>query len=197
MFALFKKILSVFRPNTKKQTSKKNEKAKQRNVQILNHTINLKTNTMSMYNYGIGGNEVKVDANEAIQEIQPNKTMLVSHLTADAPAQPEAIYGLKTPEDVFKYFRPNIDVEMETADGQPVKENIKFQNLGDFTPKNLTQQSTYLNNLSIQQEQYTKIMKQLKSNKVLKTMLENEETKGAVLETLKTLIQELESANTK
>ncbi|HPH98713.1 MAG TPA: type VI secretion system contractile sheath small subunit [Chitinophagaceae bacterium] len=149
---------------------------------------------MSMYNYGIGGNEVKVDANEAIQEIQPNKTLLVSQLTAEDPSQPEVIYGLKTPEDVFKYFRPNIDVEMETADGQTVKENMKFQNLGDFTPKNITQQSQYLNNLSIQQEQYAKIMKQLKTNKVLKNMLENEETKGAVLETLKTLIQELETA---
>lgn len=193
MFAIFKKILSVFTPKDKKQDRKKNKAGKQRNVQILNHTINLKTNTMSMYNYGIGGNEVKVDANESIQEIQPNKTMLVSHLTADVPAQPEAIYGLKTPEEVFKYFRPNIDVEMETADGQTTKENIKFQNLGDFTPKNITQQSPFLNNLSIQQEQYAKIMKQLKTNKVLRSMLENEETKGAVLETLKTLIQELES----
>lgn len=193
MFAIFKKILSVFTSKDKKQDRKKNKASKQRNVQILNHTINLKTNTMSMYNYGIGGNEVKVDANEAIQEIQPNKTMLVSHLTADVPAQPEAIYGLKTPEEVFKYFRPNIDVEMETADGQTTKENIKFQNLGDFTPKNITQQSPFLNNLSIQQEQYAKIMKQLKTNKVLRSMLENEETKDAVLETLKTLIQELES----
>lgn len=147
---------------------------------------------MSIYNYGIGGNEVKVDANEAIQEIQHNKTLLISQLTADDPTQPEAIYGLKTPEDVFKYFRPNIDVEMETADGQTVKENVRFQNLGDFTPKNLTQQSPFLSNLNIQQEQYAKIMKQLKSNKVLRSMLENAETKDAVLQALKNLAQELE-----
>ncbi len=191
MISILKKILSFLNPN-KKQQSVKNKQFQQ--TQIVNHKINVKSNTMSMYNYGIGGNEVKVDANEAIQEIQPNKTMLVSQLTAEEPAQPEAIYGLKTPEDVFKYFRPNINVEMETADGQTVKENLKFQNLGDFTPKNITQQSPFLNNLSVQQEQYAKMMKQLKSNKVLRTMLENDETKGAVLETLKALIQELEAS---
>ena len=195
MLNTFKKILSFFTFKNKKQRhNNAQQQTLQTQTQILNPQINLKTNTMSIYNYGIGGNEVKVDANEAIQEIQNNKTLLISQLTADDPTQPEAIYGLKTPEDVFKYFRPNIDAEMETADGQTVKENMKFQNLGDFTPKNLTQQSPFLNNLSIQQEQYVKIMKQLKSNKVLRSMLENEETKGAVLQALKNLAQELETA---
>lgn len=193
MLNTFKKILSFFTFKNKKQQHN-NAQQQTLHTQILNPQINLKTNTMSIYNYGIGGNEVKVDANEAIQEIQNNKTLLISQLTADDPTQPEAIYGLKTPEDVFKYFRPNIDAEMETADGQTVKENMKFQNLGDFTPKNLTQQSPFLSNLSIQQEQYVKIMKQLKSNKVLRSMLENEETKGAVLQALKNLAQELETA---
>ena len=38
---------------------------------------------MAMYNYGVGGNEIKVDANEAIQEIQENRSLLVSQLTSD------------------------------------------------------------------------------------------------------------------
>lgn len=191
MLNTFKKILSflTFR-NKKQQNNVRHQTTSETQIPI--PKINLKTNTMSIYNYGIGGNEVKVDANEAIQEIQHNKTLLISQLTADDPTQPEAIYGLKTPEDVFKYFRPNIDVEMETADGQTVKENVRFQNLGDFTPKNLTQQSPFLSNLNIQQEQYAKIMKQLKSNKVLRSMLENAETKDAVLQALKNLAQELE-----
>lgn len=191
MLNTFKKILSflTFR-NKKQQNNVRHQTTSETQIPI--PKINLKTNTMSIYNYGIGGNEVKVDANEAIQEIQHNKTLLISQLTADDPTQPEAIYGLKTPEDVFKYFRPNIDVEMETTDGQTVKENVRFQNLGDFTPKNLTQQSPFLSNLNIQQEQYAKIMKQLKSNKVLRSMLENAETKDAVLQALKNLAQELE-----
>ncbi len=36
-----------------------------------------------MFNYGVGGNEVKVDANEAIQEIQENKSLIVSQLTTE------------------------------------------------------------------------------------------------------------------
>ena len=36
---------------------------------------------MSMYNYGIGGNEVKKDAGEAIADIPSNKTLLIQKLT--------------------------------------------------------------------------------------------------------------------
>ena len=56
---------------------------------------------MSMFNYGVGGNEVKVDANEAIQEIQENKTLLVGKLTSEEAISPEIVTGLKTVEDVF------------------------------------------------------------------------------------------------
>ena len=35
---------------------------------------------MAIYNYGIGGNEVKVDANESIAEIPSNRTFLTSSL---------------------------------------------------------------------------------------------------------------------
>lgn len=57
---------------------------------------------MAIYNYGIGGNEVKVDANESIAEIPPNRTLIVQKLTDEAPAAPESVYGLETIEDVFQ-----------------------------------------------------------------------------------------------
>lgn len=43
---------------------------------------------MAIYNYGIGGNEVKVDANESIAEIPSNRTLIVQKLTDEAPAAP-------------------------------------------------------------------------------------------------------------
>lgn len=43
---------------------------------------------MSMYNYGIGGNEVKVDANESIAEIPSNRTLIVQKLTDEDPVRP-------------------------------------------------------------------------------------------------------------
>ena len=43
---------------------------------------------MAMFNYGVGGNEIKVDANEAIHQIQENRSLLVSKLTEDEPFVP-------------------------------------------------------------------------------------------------------------
>lgn len=152
---------------------------------------------MAMFNYEVGGNEVKVDANEAINEIQANKTLLVSQLTSEEPIQPEIIPGLKTVEDVFRHFKPSIEIEMTTAQGEPVRENMRFGKLDDFSPKGITRQSAFLNTLRIQQEQYTKIMKQLKSNKVLQTMLANPETKDAIINALKQVTSELEANEAK
>ena len=161
-------------------------------------TINLNTktpNTMSMFNYGVGGSEVKVDANEAINEIQENKTLLVAKLTHEEPVNPEITTGLKTVDDVFNYFKPSVSVDQETPDGQIISENFRFGTLGDFSPKNITQQSPYLKNTNLQQEQYNKIVRQLKSNKVLKSMLDDEQAKYAFIEALKAVAQELETNN--
>ncbi len=157
----------------------------------------LKSKNMAMYNYEVGGNEVKVDANEAINEIQANKTMLVSQLTSEEPVQPEIVAGLKTVEDVFRYFKPTTDVEMATAEGEPVRETMRFGKLDDFTPKGITRQSAFLNKLRIQQEQYTKIMKQLKSNKVLQNMLTNPESREAIVNALRQVAGELEANEAK
>ena len=40
---------------------------------------------MGLYQYGVGGNEVKVDANESIAEIPSNRTLFVQKLTDEAP----------------------------------------------------------------------------------------------------------------
>lgn len=45
-----------------------------------------------MYKYGVGGNEVKIDTNEAIAEIPSNRTLFVQKLTDEAPISPEASY---------------------------------------------------------------------------------------------------------
>ena len=147
---------------------------------------------MAMFEYGVGGNEVKVEANEAIHLIQENRALLVSKLTADEPFAPEIVKGLKTVEDVFRHFQPVVGVQHETEDGTLVDEEFRFNNLGDFTPKNLTENSSHLKQLRIEQEQYNKILRQLKNNKILKNILENEQTKGALIQVLKDVANELE-----
>lgn len=51
---------------------------------------------MAILEYGIGGNEVKVDTSEAIANIPENRSLIVEQLTADEPITPEAVKGLST-----------------------------------------------------------------------------------------------------
>lgn len=142
--------------------------------------------------YGIGGNEVKTDANEAIQEIPQNRTLFVEKLTQDQAIKPEIVTGLKTIEEVFDHYKPEVEVAFEDADGVERKEGLNFKNLGDFGAKGITQQSKFLKDLDTEKEQYVKAVKQLKSNKILKAALEDPEAKQALLESIRALLTEIE-----
>jgi hypothetical protein len=132
---------------------------------------------------------------EGFVEISPNKTLFIQKLTYDDPIKPEIVEDLQTIENVFAHFQPNCDVELDKEDGSTTKENFKFGGLGDFDVKNLTKQSAYLKNLNLENDAYLKIIKQLKSNKSLKNVVENPETKAAFVNALKSLADELESNN--
>lgn len=129
---------------------------------------------------------------EGFVEISPNKTMFIQKLTSEDPVSPELVPGLTTVEEVFDHFKPNCDVELDKEDGSTVKENFRFSGLGDFDIKNLTIQSKFLKNLSVENDVYLKIIKQLKMNKSLKNVIENPETKTAFINALKALASELE-----
>ncbi|AYL94963.1 type VI secretion system contractile sheath small subunit [Mucilaginibacter celer] len=145
-----------------------------------------------MFNYEIGGNETKVDTSEAFGEIAPNKTLFVQKLTDNEPLRPEKVEGLKNVDEVFAHYQPKVSVELEKEDGSGVTETFYFNHLGDFAPKSLVQQSKYLHKLNIQREMYLNIMKQLKTNKTLKTTLDNAETKQAFIDALKNIVAELD-----
>ncbi|MFD2726308.1 hypothetical protein [Hyunsoonleella rubra] len=145
-----------------------------------------------MDTYGLGGTEVKTDANEAIQEIPQNRTLFVEKLTQDQPIKPEVVTGLKTIEEVFEHYKPEVEVEFEDAEGVGRKENLSFSNLGDYGGKGITQQSAFLQGLNTEKDQYLKIVKQLKTNKILKTALESPEAKESLLEAIRALLTELE-----
>lgn len=144
-------------------------------------------------NYGIGGNEVKTDASEAFADIPQNRTLLAEKLTKDTPVKPEIVYGLQTVEEVFQYYKPNISVDFQDADGMTKKETLNFRNLGDFGVKGITEQSEFLKDNSTQKEEYIKIVKQLKSNKILKTALADSEAKSGLLDAIHSMIAELKA----
>ena len=62
---------------------------------------------MDLGNYGIGGNEVKIDASEGIAEIPQNRTLLVEQLTKDEPVAPEVVAGLTNIDEVFAHSAGN------------------------------------------------------------------------------------------
>lgn len=145
-----------------------------------------------MDTYGLGGTEVNSDANEAIQEIPQNRTLLVEKLTHDQPIKPEVVTGLKTIEEVFDHYKPALELEFEDSEGVSKKENLDFNNLGDFGAQGITKQSSFLRDLNTDKDQYVKVVKQLKSNKILKSALENPEAKQAFLESIRALLSEIE-----
>jgi hypothetical protein len=147
-----------------------------------------------MQEYGIGGTEVKGDASEAISDIPQNRTLMVEKLTDQAPAKPQIVEGLTSIDDVFSHFAPKVEVEFEDLDGAAKTEELSFKSLADFGVKGITTQSEFLKDLTNQKEQYLKIIKQLKSNKMLRKALDNQDTKEALLNAIYALIKELEEA---
>lgn len=149
---------------------------------------------MSMYNYGIGGNEVKTNASEGISDIPSNRTLLIQKLTNEPPIKPEAVYGLKTVEDVFKKFTPKVELEFMDENGMNVTEEMSFNNLGDFGAKSIKEKSNFLNKTNIEKEQNLKISRQLASNRALKKALENPDTRSAIINMLENALEEIEKA---
>jgi predicted component of type VI protein secretion system len=144
--------------------------------------------------YDIGGSEVKGDASEAMSELPQNRTLVVEKLTKDPPVKPEIVEGLKSIDEVFEHFSPSIEMEFHDSEGGSRKETLNFRNLGDFGIKGITDQSEFLKDLTANKEQNQKIIKQLKTNKLLQKSLENEEYKAALLNAINALIRELNEA---
>ena len=148
-----------------------------------------------MYNYDIGGQERKGEVNEGIAEIPQNKTLFIEKLTDDPPLSPDIVSDLKNITEVFDHYKPKKELEFDTAEGSSVNEVVSFRSLADFGKPGIVNQSAYLNELNAQCEDLQKFVRQLKSNKILKSMLENKDARTSYLATIQALITELEQAD--
>jgi hypothetical protein len=142
----------------------------------------------------IGGQLVPQQSFEAIANISSNKTLLVQKLTTK-PTKLEPVKGLKTIDDVFNYFKPSVEVEFEDENGVNKKEELRFSNLTDFTKNGITNQSEFLKKSQSDQDVCYSIIKKLKTNKILKTALENPEARNNFVQALKALATEINNAN--
>src|SRR5207244_96984 len=100
------------------------------------------------------------------------------------PVRPEIVEGLTNIEQVFEHFKPKVDIDFETEEGTMRKETLGFQNLGDFGVKGITAQSDFLEELTMKKEQYQKIIRQLKTNKMLKQALADKQNKASLINVL-------------
>ena len=150
---------------------------------------------MAIEPYGIGGVEVKTDAFEAFADIPQNRVLLAEKLTRDPPVKPDIVPGLTDIDAVFEHFAPEVNMEFETEEGTLRRETLHFHGLEDFGVKGITAQSPYLNELNWKQQQYHKIIRQLKTNKLLKQALANADSKESLIKSLQALIAELKGAN--
>jgi len=173
MNRLFGKLISLFKKNKHELLTQKTE---------------------DMQTYGIGGTEVQGDASEAISEIAQNKTLIVEKLTADAPFKSDILEGMTSIDDVFNHYQPSVEVDFEDAEGNSKEEQLSFRGLADFGVNGITAQSKFLKDLTNQKDQFLKIIKQLKSNKLLRKAVENNENKDAMLNAIYAMIREIEEA---
>ena len=147
-----------------------------------------------MFNYGIGGTEVKGDESEAFADIPQNRTLMMEKLTDNDPVKPEIVQGLQTIDMVFDHYKPEKEVEFVNEQGASSKETLRFGGLQDFGVKGITNQSSFLNGLNSQKDQYDKFTKQIKTNKVLMNVLNDGAQRQEFLNALNAMIQELEDA---
>lgn len=142
----------------------------------------------------IGGQLVPQQSFEAIANISSNKTLLVQKLTSK-PTKLEPVKGLKTIDDVFNHFKPNVEVEFEDENGALRKEELKFNSLLDFKKEGIINQSDLLRKCQMQQDSCNGIIRKLKTNKILKTAFQSPEAKKNFLQALQILIDEIDQAN--
>jgi len=149
---------------------------------------------MPGYDFGVGGNVRERQFSEGMADIPMNRTLLVQKLTEDPEIKPEIVKGLDTIDKVFEHYKPALTVEFKDMDGAEHEEKLEFNSLGDFGSKGILKQSTMLNKLDMEKKELFKFMKQLKSNKILKKVLDNPAAKEAYISELNSLLEELKTA---
>jgi len=149
---------------------------------------------MAQFDYGVGGNVRDRILSEGMADIPMNKTLIVQKLTDDPEVAPKVVNGLDTIDKVFETFKPSVTVNMSDLDGAEADEKLVFKSVGDFGVKGILNQSKMLKNLNSEKEELYKFMKQIKTNKILKKVLENPAAKEAYITELKSLLEELKAS---
>ncbi len=134
-----------------------------------------------MAKFVLGATErVKRDDSIPVELLPSNKVLYAAKLNGDEEADvtPARCNNLK---EVFEKFRPNFDVELETAGGEPVHAEFQMKEMKDFSSKQLIEKNELLQKTYYSKEMMSDLDKQLKKNNALKKVLADPDKKEALL----------------
>ena len=130
-----------------------------------------------------------------VNAISQNKTLYIGQFT-DTVTEPELFQDAQTIRSVFEKFKPKVDVEFQTENGDYVPETLSFNEMKDFEVNEgngkLVSNSSFLLSVKNNIESNAKIRKQIEQNKRLRDLIGNPESKEELRNVLQYLLDELE-----
>ena len=141
----------------------------------------------------IGGEVEPEETEEAVVGLPKNRTLLLEKLTTKEAQTPEIVHGLTNLKMVFEHFQPSVQVELEGEKGVLKKDLLQFRDLEDFSLAGITAQSDLLKDLTLKQDEYQKIARQISKNSTLRAALSNPEGRQNFIAALNSLIGELDA----
>ena len=134
-----------------------------------------------MAKFILGAQErVKKDDSIPVELLPSNKMLYCARLNKDEEADvtPTKCVNLK---QVFEKYQPSFNVEMESADGEPINADFDIRAMKDFSSKELIEKNDHLQKTYYSKEMMADLDKQLKKNNALKKTLKDSEKREALL----------------
>ena len=130
-----------------------------------------------------------------VNAISQNKTLYIGQFS-DSVIEPELFQEAQTIKDVFEKFKPQVNVEFQTENGDYVEETLSFNEMKDFEVNNgsgqLVQNSAFLLQTKSNIDVNAKMRKNIEQNKRLRDIIGNTESKEELRNVLQNLLDELE-----
>ena len=141
----------------------------------------------------IGIQDIEVE--QGFTMLKTNRTLLVCNLQKEGPFDPEVLPEENTASltKIFEYAKPQVQVTLDTGneENREKEETIKFKELKDFRPEELTKSVPILQNLSAKEKRFQKLVDEIDKNKKLQALITDPEKRAAFLDILKSVQEEL------
>ena len=181
MYEFFDKLISFLKKESKNNKQQNNNNLKNK------RSMSLRENFIS--------DAPDEETGGKVNAISQNKTLYIGQFT-DAVAEPELFQEATDIKAVFEKFKPQVNVEFQNENNEPVEETISFNEMKDFEVNNgngqLVSNSSFLLNVKSNIEANAKMKKQIEQNKRLRDILGDKRSKEELRNVLQNLLNELE-----